>query len=69
MILSTLKQKFTLPDWSRLLLSFDVRMSVTEGGNKDPFAWPDAFTASLLDRVTLKPIIANPGRTDFFYYG
>jgi len=66
-ILSTLKQQFTLPDWTSLLLSFDVKMSATAGGAHDPFAWPDAFTASLLDPVTLEPIIANPGRTDFFY--
>jgi hypothetical protein len=66
-ILSTLKQEFTLPDWSRLLLSFDVKMTAVAGGAYDPFAWPDAFTASLLAPVTLEPIIANPGRTDFFY--
>lgn len=66
-ILSTLKQGFTLPDWSSMFLLFDVKMSATPGGAHDPFAWPDAFTASLLDPVTKEPLIANPGRTDFFY--
>jgi hypothetical protein len=66
-ILSTLKQGFTLPDWTSMSLSFDVKMSAVAGGAYDPFAWPDAFTASLLDPVTKEPIIANPGRTDFFY--
>jgi hypothetical protein len=66
-ILSTLKQEFTLPDWSSMSLLFDVKMSATPGGPHDPFAWPDAFTASLLDPVTLEPLIFNPGRTDFFY--
>lgn len=66
-ILSTLKQEFTLPDWSSMSLSFDVKMSAVAGGAYDPFAWPDAFTASLLDPATKNPLIANPGRTDFFY--
>jgi len=66
-ILSTLKQGFTLPDWPSLYLVFDVEMSATPGGPSDPFAWPDAFTASLLDPVTLDPLVSNPGRTDFFY--
>ena len=66
-ILSTLVQQFALPDWSSMSLLFDVKMSATQGGAYDPFAWPDAFTASLLDPVTLDPLIANPGRTDFFY--
>jgi len=66
-ILSTLKQEFTLPDWTTLLLSFDVKMSAVAGGAYDPYAWPDAFTASLLDPVTKEPLIANPGRTDYFY--
>jgi len=66
-ILSTLKQEFALPDWSSMQLVFDVKMSATPGGVHDPFAWPDAFTASLLDPATKDPLIANPGRTDFFY--
>jgi hypothetical protein len=66
-ILSTLKQEFTLPDWTALLLSFDVKMLAEPGGDKAPFAWPDAFTASLLDPVTSEPLVSNPGRTDFFY--
>lgn len=65
-ILSTLKQEFTLPE-GVLWLAFDVKMSATPGGDDDPFAWPDAITASLLDPVTLVPLISNPGRTDFFY--
>jgi len=65
-ILSTLKQEFTLPQ-DVLSLSFDVQMSAVPGGDEDPFAWPDAFTASLLDPVTLNPLVSNPGRTDFFY--
>jgi hypothetical protein len=66
-ILSTLKQGFKLPDWSSMSLLFDVKMSATVGGEHDPFAWPDAFTASLLDPATMEPLICNPGRTDFFY--
>jgi hypothetical protein len=66
-ILSTLKQEFTLPNWSSMFLLFDVKMSAIAGGDYDPFAWADAFTASLLDPATKKPLIANPGRTDFFY--
>lgn len=65
-ILSTLKQEFTLPE-GVLWLAFDVKMSATPGGDDDPFAWPDAITASLLDATTLDPLVANPGRTDFFY--
>ncbi|MCJ7670347.1 MAG: hypothetical protein MUO61_07555 [Dehalococcoidia bacterium] len=66
-ILSTLMQGFTLPNWTSMFLSFDVKMLAVQGGAYDPFAWPDAFTASLLDPVTLDPLICNPGRTDFFY--
>lgn len=66
LILSTLLQEFTLPQ-GVISLAFDVKMSATPGGDDDPFAWPDAFTASLLDPVTLDPLTANPGRTDFFY--
>jgi hypothetical protein len=65
-ILNTLKQEFTLPE-GVLWLAFDVKMSATPGGDDDPFAWPDAITASLLDPVTLVPLISNPGRSDFFY--
>lgn len=65
-ILSTLKQEFTLPE-GVLWLAFDVKMSATPGGADDPYAWPDAITASLLDPVTLVPLISNPGRSDFFY--
>jgi hypothetical protein len=66
LILSTLVQEFTLPQ-AVISLAFDVKMSATPGGPDDPFAWPDAFTASLLDADTLYPLVANPGRTDFFY--
>ena len=66
LILSTLVQEFTLPQ-GVISLAFDVKMSATPGGVDDPFAWPDAFTASLLDADTLDPLVWNPGRTDFFY--
>jgi len=65
-ILSSLKQEFFLPA-GVISLEFDVEMTATPGGDDDPFAWPDAFTASLLDADTLDPLISNPGRTDFFY--
>jgi len=65
-ILSTLKQEFFLPA-GVISLEFDVKMTATPGGDDDPYAWPDAFTASLLDADTLDPLVANPGRTDFFY--
>jgi len=66
-ILSTLMQQFTLPDWASMHLVFDVKMTAVPGGSADPFAWPDAFTASLLDPATLDQLVSNPGRTDFFY--
>lgn len=63
---STLSQAFTLPDlaWK---LSFNIWMTSVPGGPEDPFAWPDAFTASLLDPATFDPLVANPGYTDFYY--
>ncbi len=63
---STLSQTFTLPDLA-LELSFDVWMESVPGGPDDPWAWPDEFTASLLDPDTFDPLIANPGYTEFFY--
>ena len=64
---STLSQEFTLPALV-LELSFDVQMSAVPGGAYDPFAWPDAFTASLLDPLTFDPLISNQfPYTDFFY--
>lgn len=63
---STLSQQFTIPALA-LQLSFDVWMSAVAGGDYDPFSWPDAFTASLLDPVTFDPLISNPGVTEFYY--
>jgi len=63
---STLSQEFTIPALA-LELSFDVVISSVPGGDDDPFAWPDAFTASLLDPVTFDPLISNPGVTEFYY--
>jgi hypothetical protein len=63
---STLTQTFNLPVGSQTL-SFDVWMSSVTGGDYDPFAWPDAFTASLLDPVTFAPLIFNPGFNEFYY--
>jgi hypothetical protein len=63
---STLSQVFSLPSGSQTL-SFDVWMSAVTGGDYDPFAWQDAFTASLLDPVTFDPLISNPGVTEFYY--
>lgn len=63
---STLSQGFTIPSLA-LELSFDVVMSSEEGGAYDPFAWADAFTASLLDPVTFDPLVSNPGYTEFYY--
>lgn len=63
---STLSQEFTIPALA-LELSFDVQMSAVPGGAFDPFAWPDAFTASLLDPVTYDPLLSNPGVTDYYY--
>jgi len=65
-ILSTIGQVFTIPDLA-LELSFDVVISSVPGGDDAPFAWPDAFTASLLDPVTFDPLISNPGVTEFYY--
>jgi hypothetical protein len=61
---STLSQEFTIPALA-LELSFDLVMSAA--GTPDPSAWADAFTASLLDPVTLDPLIYNPGYTEFYY--
>jgi hypothetical protein len=63
---STLSQQFALPTGATML-SFDLVMSSEAGGDLDPFAWPDAFTASLLDPVTFDPLVSNPGFTEFFY--
>jgi len=63
---STLSQEFTIPALA-LELSFDVVLSAEAGGDYDPFSWPDAFTASLLDALTLDPLVANPGVTEFYY--
>lgn len=63
---STLSQQFALPAGATTL-SFDFWMSSVQGGEFDPFAWPDAFTASLLDPVTFDPLASNPGSTEFFY--
>lgn len=65
-ITSTLSQEFTIPVGA-LDLSFDVVMTAVSGGVSDPFAWPDAFTASLLDPVTYNPLVSNPGYPDFYY--
>jgi hypothetical protein len=63
---STLSQVFNLPIGSQIL-SFEMVMSSQLGGDYDPFAWPDVFTASLLDPVTLDPLVFNPGYTEFYY--
>jgi len=65
-ISSTLSQAFTLPGQA-LFLSFDLAM--TAEGNPDPLAWPDAFTASLLDGGTLDPLVSwDPFVTEFFLF-
>ena len=65
-ISSTLSQEFTIPSLAQVL-SFEVLMSDTPGGDSDTSEWPDAFTASLLDPITNDPLVANEGYTDFFY--
>lgn len=63
---STLSQEFTIPS-AALRLSFDLQMLGVPGGDSDPSAWPDAFTASLLDASTLDPLISwDPFVTEFF---
>ncbi len=64
---STMSQYFTIPN-SAQYLSFDVLMSSLVGGDYDPYSWPDAFTASLLDAATLDPLIFNPGLTEFYCF-
>jgi len=63
---STISQVFTIPALAQEL-SFDVIMLSVPGGDYDEFAWPDAFTASLLDPVTYNPLVFNPGYTEFYY--
>jgi len=63
---STLSQVFTIPALA-VELSFDVWMSAVAGGDYDASAWPDTFTASLLDPGTFDPLISNPGVTEFYY--
>ena len=63
---STLSQQFTIPAGATQL-SFDVLMSAAPGGDTDPFVAPDAFTASLLNPLTLDPLVFNSGYSDFFY--
>ena len=65
-ISSTLNQEFTIPSLAQVL-SFEVLMSDTPGGDSYSSEWPDAFTASLLDPITNDPLVANDGFTDFFY--
>ncbi len=63
---STLSQQFSIPA-AASLLSFDLELSSAPGGDPDPFAWPDAFTASLLDAATFDPLISwDPLVTEFF---
>ena len=63
---STLSQTFNLPVGSQTL-SFDVVMDSQPGGDYDPFAWPDEFTASLYDNPTdLNPLISY-SNVDWFY--
>lgn len=66
LMLSSLSQEFTIPALA-LELSFDVQMFAVPGGFTDPFAWPDAFIASLLDPVTFDPLVSNPVVDDFYY--
>ena len=48
-------------------LSFDHRMAFGPDGTSG-LAWPDAFTASLLDPATGQPILSTtPGLPDYFY--
>ena len=64
---STLSQQFITIPAGATQLSFDVLMSAVPGGDTDPFAAPDAFTASLLNPLTLDPLVFNSGYSDFFY--
>jgi hypothetical protein len=64
---STLTQTFNLPAGSQTL-SFELLMtSESDGGPPTFVSWPDTFTASLLDPITLDPLIFNPGYTEFYY--
>lgn len=62
---STLSQVFTLSPGA-LALSFDIVFDSAPGGADWGFP-PDAFTASLLDPLTLDALIFNPTYTDFYY--
>jgi hypothetical protein len=61
---SSLYQDFVL-DPGTVTLSFEYRF-VTEG-QFNHLALPDAFTAGLLDPVTLLPLLSSPSRDDYFY--
>lgn len=50
-----------------LALSFEY-MLLTSGEYTGDGALPDAFTARLLDPVTLQPLISTTGVSDFFYH-
>jgi hypothetical protein len=67
----TLEQEFSLcPEIGPLSLSFDYRLTYPDDGT-GPGAFPDAFTASLLDPVTMDPILYtpwSPTQTEFFYH-
>ena len=63
---SSLSQEFVVPDLA-LELSFDVVMDAQ--GTYDPFAWPDAFTASLYDNpLDLNPLVQTTAFSDDFFY-
>lgn len=63
---NSLVQVVTLPA-NAMVLSFDVSMSATPGGD-DLLMPPDAFVATLYDNpVDLNPLISIPGYNEFFY--
>ncbi len=62
---SSLYQDFVI-DTGALRLSFDYAF-LTEGRFNQQ-ALPDAFTVRLLDPVTLVPLLATVGRSDYFYH-
>lgn len=62
---SSLYQDFVI-DAGAIRLSFDYAF-LTDGWFNQQ-ALPDAFTARLLDPVTLMPILATTGRSDYFYH-
>lgn len=63
---ASLSQQILIPAGAKSL-SFDYLLGFTPDGTSG-YPIPDFFTARLLNPVTLDPLLATPGYTDYFYH-